>query len=204
MFFTERLMLRGLDPDVDNAIWLQWTNTVESLHALSVQGPQPWTRERSKQFLETRVKDMDALPWFIICEKPALEDDCSLALGPNGDCFRTSDGNARYPAIGILAIDKVGKAAGVNRIVSFGILLTKDHQGRGLGTEVLRWMCNYIFTTLGYRRIELSLDATNDRALRCYRHVGFVEEGRRRKQFWREGEFRDVLEMAMLEEEWSR
>jgi ribosomal protein S18 acetylase RimI-like enzyme len=167
---------------------------------------------------------MDALPWFIICEKPALEDDCSLALGPNDDCFRTSDGNARYPAIGILAIDKVGKAAGVNRVVSFGILLTKDHQGtyymeikmtvhisvtkcragRGLGTEVLRWMCNYIFTTLGYRRIELSLDATNDRALRCYRHVGFVEEGRRRKQFWREGEFRDVLEMAMLEEEWSR
>ncbi|KAG9670365.1 acyl-CoA N-acyltransferase, partial [Aureobasidium melanogenum] len=203
MFFTERLMLRGLDPDVDNAIWLQWTNTVESLHALSVQGPQPWTRERSKQFLETRVKDMDALPWFIVCEKPALEDDCSLALGPNDDCFRTSDGNARYPAIGILAIDKVGKAAGVNRIVSFGILLSKDYQGRGLGTEVLRWMCNYIFTTLGYRRIELSLDATNDRALRCYRHVGFVEEGRRRKQFWREGEFRDVIEMAMLEEEWS-
>ena len=63
-------------------------------------------------------------------------------------------------------------------------------------------MCNYIFTTLGYRRIELSLDATNDRALKCYRHVGFVEEGRRRKQFWREGDWRDVLEMAMLEEEW--
>ena len=24
MFFTERLMLRGLDPEVDNNIWLQW------------------------------------------------------------------------------------------------------------------------------------------------------------------------------------
>ncbi|KAG9694517.1 acyl-CoA N-acyltransferase, partial [Aureobasidium melanogenum] len=181
MFFTERLMLRGLDPEVDNAIWLQWTNTVESLNALSIQGPQPWTRERSKQFLETRVKDVDALPWFIICEKPALEDECSVVLGPNDDCFRTTDGKARYPAIGILALDKVGKAANVNRIVSFGILFTKDYQGRGLGTEVLRWMCNYVFKTLGYRRIELNLDAKNTRALRCYRQVGFIEEGRRRK-----------------------
>ncbi|KAG9944512.1 acyl-CoA N-acyltransferase, partial [Aureobasidium melanogenum] len=203
MFFTERLMLRGLDPEVDNTIWLQWTNTVESLNALSIQGPQPWSRERSKQFLETRMKDTDALPWFIICEKPALEDDGSLALGSNDDYFRNADGNARYPAIGILALDKVGKAPAINRVVSFGILFSKEYQGRGLGTEVLRWMCNYIFKTLGYRRIELNLDATNDKALRCYRHVGFIEEGRRRKQFWREGEWRDVLEMAMLEEEWS-
>lgn len=64
-------------------------------------------------------------------------------------------------------------------------------------------MCDYVFKTLGYRRIEVNLDATNDRALRCYRQVGFIEEGRRRKQFWREGEWRDVLEMAMLEEEWT-
>jgi RimJ/RimL family protein N-acetyltransferase len=32
--------------------------------------------------------------------------------------------------------------------------------------------------------------------------VGFVEEGRLRKHFWREGTWRDTLEMAMLEEEW--
>lgn len=73
---------------------------------------------------------------------------------------------------------------------------------RGLGTEILRWMCDYVFTTLGYHRIELSADATNARALRCYQKVGFAEEGRRRKRFWREGAWRDILEMAMLEEEW--
>lgn len=129
MFFTERLMLRGLDPEVDNAIWLQWTNAVESLNALSIQGPQPWSRERSKQSLETRVKDNDALPWFIICKKPAFEDNCSLALGPNDDYFRTADGKARFPAIGILSLDKAGKAANINRIVSFGILFSKEHQG---------------------------------------------------------------------------
>ena len=141
MFFTERLMLRSLDPEVDNTIWLQWTNTVESLNALSIQGPQPWTRERSKQFLETRAKDMDALPWFIICEKPDLGNKGDLALGPNDDYFRTADGNARYPAIGMLAIDKTGRAGAVNRILSFGILLTKDHQGTYSVDTNTRYYC---------------------------------------------------------------
>jgi RimJ/RimL family protein N-acetyltransferase len=74
--------------------------------------------------------------------------------------------------------------------------------GKGLGPEVLRWLCEYVFSTLGYHRIEFKLDATNAKALSCYRKVGFVEEGRLRKHFWREGKWRDTLEMAMLEEEW--
>lgn len=132
MFFTERLMLRGLDPEVDNNIWLQWTNAVPSMMALAVQGPQPWSRERSKQVLESRAKDTDALPWFTICEKPATEGELPSALGPNDDYFRTADGNARYPAIGFLNIDKAGGNANVNRTVSFGILLAERHQGNCL------------------------------------------------------------------------
>jgi RimJ/RimL family protein N-acetyltransferase len=223
MFFTDRLMLRCIDPEADNAIWLQWTNDVDSMNAISLQGTQPWSREKSKQVLETRTKDKDALPWFMICERPTVENEPASVLGPNDDYFRTADGKARYPAIGMLTMDRTGPAQDVNRTVGFGILFNKKHQGnslpmeetisshspvaerrtgKGLGTEVLRWMCNHVFSTLGYHRIELTLDATNARALSCYRTVGFVEEGRRRKKFWREGEWRDVLEMAMLEEEW--
>lgn len=65
-------------------------------------------------------------------------------------------------------------------------------------------MCEYVFTTLGYRRIELDVDATNARAIRVYQKLGFVQEGQRRKRFWRDGEWRDLLEMALLKEEWSQ
>ena len=129
MFFTERLMLRGLDPEVDNNIWLQWTNSVPSMIVLAMQGPQPWSRERSKQVLESRAKYTDALPWLMICEKPATEGELPSALGPNDDYFRTADGKARYPSIGFLNIDKAGGAADVNRTVSFGVLLDERHQG---------------------------------------------------------------------------
>jgi hypothetical protein len=129
MFFTKRLMLRGIDPEVDNAIWLQWTNAVDTINAITTQGPLPWSRERSKQVLETRTRDKDSLPWFIICERPTVENEPTSVLGPNDDYYRTVDGHARYPAIGMLTMDKAGGATDVNRIISFGILFERAHQG---------------------------------------------------------------------------
>ncbi|KAH7305251.1 acyl-CoA N-acyltransferase [Stachybotrys elegans] len=201
MFFTERLMFRCLDPEVDGHLWLQWTNDLPLVNALSAQGAQPWSRERSKKYLEDRVKDKDALPWFMVCEKPA-DSELPSALGPNDDYFRTADGKARYPAIGCLHIDKMGGVTDVNGIVYMGILLDAAHQDRGYGTEALRWVCDYIFTTLGYRRIEGSADASNARGLNVYKKLGFTEEGRRRQRFWRDGEWRDVVEYGVLREEW--
>lgn len=74
---------------------------------------------------------------------------------------------------------------------------------KGYGTEVLRWVVDYIFTTLGYRRIEGNADASNARGLSVYRKLGFTEEGRRRKRFWRDGEWRDVIQYGVLREEWT-
>jgi hypothetical protein len=129
MFFTERLMLRAIDPEVDNATWLQWTNNVQSINAVTNIGPHPWSREKSKALLENRAKKEDALPWFIICERPAPGNEPASVLGPNDDYFKTADGKARYPAIGMLTLSKMGGAIDVNRTVSFGIMFDQAHQG---------------------------------------------------------------------------
>ena len=130
MFFTDRLMLRCLDPEVDSKLWIQWTNDLPLMTALSTQGPQPWSREMSMKYLEDRVKDKDALPWFMICEKPSSNSELPSALGPHDDYFRTEDGKARYPAIGFIHIDKLGGPTDVNGIVYMGILLDAAHQGK--------------------------------------------------------------------------
>jgi hypothetical protein len=130
MFFTERLMLRAVDPEVDNATWLQWTNNVQSINAVTNIGPHPWSREKSKALLENRAKKEDALPWFIICERPAVENEPASILGQGDDYFKTADGKARYPAIGLLTMEKMGGAIDVNRIVAFGIMFDKEHQGK--------------------------------------------------------------------------
>jgi len=137
MFFTDRLMLRCLDLEVDSNTWVQWTNDLALMTALSAQGPQPLSRERSLKQLEDRVKDKDALPWFMICEKPA-DSELPSTLGTNDDYFRTADGKARYPAIGFIHIDKIGGPTDVNGIVYLGILLDAGHQGKQIISPLLR------------------------------------------------------------------
>jgi RimJ/RimL family protein N-acetyltransferase len=43
----------------------------------------------------------------------------------------------------------------------------------------------------------------NERAIRCYRACGFVEEGRQRKAKWLAGRYIDWVSMAILREEWE-
>lgn len=39
--------------------------------------------------------------------------------------------------------------------------------------------------------------------LRCYRAVGFVEEGRLREAAWVEGGYEDMVVMSVLRSEWA-
>jgi RimJ/RimL family protein N-acetyltransferase len=53
------------------------------------------------------------------------------------------------------------------------------------------------------RKVYLSTGSHNERAIRCYRACGFVEEGRLRQQQWCAGEYIDVVYMGILREEWE-
>ena len=46
--------------------------------------------------------------------------------------------------------------------------------------------------------IWLSTYASNERALRSYRAVGFVEEGRQREHGWAGGQYQDQVLMALF------
>jgi RimJ/RimL family protein N-acetyltransferase len=94
-------------------------------------------------------------------------------------------------------------------------------QNKGVGTEATRWLVDYAFAQLGVHRIILGLFASNERALAVYKKwfvngagrqlrrrtdddcSGFVQEGRRRKAVWQDGDWHDFLSMAILEEDWK-
>lgn len=77
-----------------------------------------------------------------------------------------------------------------------------DAWGHGYGTEATRLMLEHAFGTLGLHRVALSVFAFNERALRAYRKVGFVLEGRSREAIWRDGRWWDELHMSLLVHEW--
>lgn len=78
-----------------------------------------------------------------------------------------------------------------------------DTWGRGYGTEATRLMMDHAFGALGLHRVGLTVFAFNDRAIRSYRSVGFVVEGRAREAIWREGRWWDEISMSLLDSDWK-
>jgi RimJ/RimL family protein N-acetyltransferase len=79
-----------------------------------------------------------------------------------------------------------------------------DAWGHGYGTEATRLMLGHAFDALGLHRIALTVFAFNERAIRSYRSVGFVVEGRAREAIWRDGRWWDEISMSILAEDWKR
>jgi len=65
-------------------------------------------------------------------------------------------------------------------------------------------MLQHGFETLNLNRIMLRVYEDNPRAIRCYEKAGFVHEGRMRQARYAEGEYRDILLMAVLKYEWDQ
>jgi len=79
----------------------------------------------------------------------------------------------------------------------------KDAWGQGYGTEATELMLDHAFERLRLHRVALSVFAFNERAIRSYRKVGFILEGRARDAIWRDGRYWDELQMSMLEGDWT-
>ncbi|KAJ3879983.1 acyl-CoA N-acyltransferase [Lentinula edodes] len=90
-----------------------------------------------------------------------------------------------------------------NRDAMLGLALCPEFWGRGYATEVLRFVVDYAFRELALHRITLNVFGNNAAAIKVYKRVGFVEEGRQRKANWSGGKWQDVVLMAILDEEWA-
>lgn len=63
------------------------------------------------------------------------------------------------------------------RSARLGITIGSDYVSQGYGTEAMYLFLDYFFGEMGFAAMVLDVAATNLRALRCYRALGFVEIG---------------------------
>ena len=85
------------------------------------------------------------------------------------------------------------------RNAELGLLIgERSRQGKGLAKEALALIAGYAFDTLNLNKLYLRVAAFNARALRLYRHFGFVEEGRQRQQAFIRGRYHDVVLMGLI------
>lgn len=100
--------------------------------------------------------------------------------------------------LGLAGLHPIDRALRRRHAAMLGIAVDGPAQGRGLGRRLVAALCDYADQWGQVLRIELTVFADNERAIRLYRSMGFVQEGLHRGYALRQGRYVDALSMARL------
>ncbi|KAK5169737.1 uncharacterized protein LTR77_005715 [Saxophila tyrrhenica] len=107
-------------------------------------------------------------------------------------------------AIGCIHLSKLGPNMPQHRFSEIGIDIVHENQGKGYGTEAIRWCLDWAFDAAGLHRVVVRTFEWNKGARRLYEKIGFTFEGRAREELWYRGRWWDGFSYGMLEGEWRR
>jgi RimJ/RimL family protein N-acetyltransferase len=89
-----------------------------------------------------------------------------------------------------------------SRIANLGSLAIHPRfRGRHLADEAARLFQRHLIFELDYHRLQLEIYGFNERAQRHAERAGFVEEGVRRKAYWRNDEWVDGVLYGLVRED---
>lgn len=176
MIKGEKVLLREIrKSDIDYAV--RWVNDPEVTQYLMIYPPISGIAE--ERWLQNIGENKDGKFAFFVIE--AIEGETTKPIG-NVELSHINhhSGNAE-----------------------FGIaIFEKDYWSDGYGTEAAEMIIRYGFEQLNLHRISSFAHAFNERSLRMHRKVGFKEEGRRRKAYYRNGAYHDEVVFGLLKGDW--
>ena len=90
------------------------------------------------------------------------------------------------------------------RAADLGIMIGEaDYRDGGYGTDTMLTLLTFGFDQMNLHRVSLGVFEFNERAQAVYRKVGFVEEGRFRRDVYLAGRYYDTIAMAVLREDFE-
>lgn len=165
-------------------------------------------RPRHKESTEEFIKILqEAMLGVIICLPPP-SPPCQSSTGEKKDDSTSVQekqfGDKPIP-IGHMSLNEWrGAHLRHNRDVSLGISLASEYRGQGYGREAINWALDWAFQFGGVHRVNLTGHSYNHNALKLYRGMGFVEEGRQREAVYCFHGWHDVILFSMLDHEWEK
>lgn len=178
MLKGNKVLLRPIKrPDIK--FFVKWFNDPEIIQYFSMHLPTTeWDEEKYIEKLSNKKEKNDVL--FVI---------------------EVADNGRKKP---------IGKCGLVNieykdRHAIFGIAIgEKNYWGNNHGSEAARLLIDYGFKQLNLHRITSFVYEFNDRSIKMHKKLGFQEEGRCRKEVFKNGQFWDKIIFGLLEKEWSK
>ena len=86
--------------------------------------------------------------------------------------------------------------------MEIGFTVAPDAQGKGVGTDAVTGLLDYLFGPLGKHRAFASADPRNERSLRLLQRLGLRQEAHFVKSICFKGEWADDVVFAILASEW--
>ena len=169
MIAGEHVILRAFERD-DAERCYRWMNDPNIVRTLKSRYPIAFQNEA--EWLETAMHPPAGERHFAVERK----DD------------RTHIGNAS-----IHDIDWVSRTA------AFGLFIGEPSAwNRGFGGDAIRTLVRFAFDEMNLRKLHIRVFEYNDRAKHVLETQGFVQEGRLRREFYREGSYHDLLILSIF------
>jgi RimJ/RimL family protein N-acetyltransferase len=178
LFRGTKVRLVVEDPQVEAKAWSQWLRNSEYMLLLDTDPPILRSEKSLKERMEKDLEQEDFESFYAMIR--TLDEDRLIGFLALFNHF-WNHGDA-WVAIGL------GEA---------------DSWGKGYGSDAMQLVLRYAFDELNLHRVTLCVFEYNQRAIRSYQKVGFVEEGRIRGEFLRQGKRWDLIFMGILRHEWQ-
>jgi RimJ/RimL family protein N-acetyltransferase len=133
-----------------------------------------------------------------VFDRPFSADDERRFLSTLGPRSALHVADADGAILGVQSIDLFSDLGlSVSHVATMGTWLRREMRGRGMGRLLAAVSIPFALAN-GYSKIVVQVLATNDRALRFYRRLGFADIGVARKHVLLCGVFHDEIYLEML------
>lgn len=174
MYSGQLVKLRAYkEDDIEKAV--EFINDEEVKKLMDSNIPFPMTKWQEEEWVRSRKANTDFTYDFAI-------EDLKTGKYIGGCSINECDVKNRTCVVGIMIGDK-------------------EYWGKGYGSDALKVLIKFIFEEVNMNKIKLNVFSFNNRAIACYKKVGFKEEGILKKEIYRNGRYHDEIIMAMFKDD---
>lgn len=109
------------------------------------------------------------------------------------------DADGAWWAAGSIAFEVANRRSRIAHL--YGLMIRPDFRGRGLAQGATRLFTQHLVFDLNYHRVQLECYGFNERAIHHFARAGFVQEGVRRKAYWRHDQWVDGVLFGLVRED---
>ncbi|KAJ5960889.1 uncharacterized protein N7479_008039 [Penicillium vulpinum] len=162
--------------------------------------PRPSPKGSAEEFIKTM---QDSILGVVIC-LPQNTPETETPPSTDTQSLDRPVQNSKPVPIGHLGIFSLtGPGYAHHRNAMIGVSFADGFRGKGYGGEAINWALDWAFQYAGLHRVIIGAFSYNPNALKLYRKLGFVDEGREREALYYRRAWHDIINLSMLEHEWE-